>query len=248
MADLVPRKSRSRGGSLSPRSSHPMGRLRDELSALFDDFLSGWHVPWQGVDFERNWNFDVEDRDDEVFVRAELPGFDANDLDVQLRDDVLTVQAAKTEEEKPEQGGYRRESRSFFRQVVLPHGIDAGKAQANYRNGVLELHLPRSEEARAKRIAVQSGGEQPRLQQQAGPEAREAGAGAPSGEQKDKTAPRAGTTPTGSQYTPGTNTGGMKAGGQSAADVTGGGAGGDIDNPDVAGRGTTPGAKPARKH
>jgi hypothetical protein len=78
-----------------------------------------------------------------------VPGFDEKDLDVQLNNDMLTIRAEK----KQEGEGTQRFS-SYARSVSLPPGIDASKAQATYRNGVLELHFPRPPEARGRRIPI----------------------------------------------------------------------------------------------
>src|SRR5262249_32186825 len=94
--------------------------------------------------------FDVEERDKEMIVRAELPGFEEKELDVRLENDVLTIQA-----EKEQTAHGRRDYRRFFRQMSLPSGIDAEKIRATYRNGVLELHIPRPEGSQAKRIRIQ---------------------------------------------------------------------------------------------
>src|SRR5262249_28457318 len=97
------------------------------------------------------WDFDVKEDDKEIVVRAEMPGFEQNEIDVQINNDTLTIKA-----EKEQKGNGREEYRSFFRTITLPGGINAEKAQATYRNGVLELHFPRSEEAKPRRIKVQA--------------------------------------------------------------------------------------------
>jgi HSP20 family protein len=137
-----------------------MDRLRWEFGTLFDRLWNSWMTPYQ-QDFEpmRMWDFDVRENNQEIVVRAEMPGFDENELDVQLNENQLTIQA-----EKEQKGEREREYRRFYRTITLPAGIDADQVQANYHNGVLELHIPRTEGARARRIPVQgsqtSGGQQ----------------------------------------------------------------------------------------
>jgi HSP20 family protein len=141
---MMPRGNQ--GGQLARREEHPFRQLRRSLDTLFDSFWGGF-----GEEFEplRVWDFDVREGDKEIAVRAEMPGFDEKDLDVQINDNVLTIRA---QEEK--KGDGREEYRSFYRSITLPSGIDAEKVQATYHNGVLEMHIPRSAGARPKRIEV----------------------------------------------------------------------------------------------
>lgn len=97
----------------------------------------------------RVWDFGVTDDEQGVRVRAELPGFYEKELDVQVHGGVLTIEA-----EHKVDGREGHSYRSYRRSVVLPEGLDVEKAQATYRNGVLELHLPRHEAAQPKRIPV----------------------------------------------------------------------------------------------
>ena len=138
------------------RSDYPLGWLRDEIEAMF----GRWPAPReQGWAAGRFWNVDVEDTDKEVVVHAEAPGFEAKDFDIHVSGNMLTIQAEhKHEEEKQEKGYHYAERRygRFQRTIPLPSEVDAGKAEAHYRNGVLELHLPRTEEAQRQRIEVKT--------------------------------------------------------------------------------------------
>jgi HSP20 family protein len=138
--------------------------MRRDFNSLFDRLWNGWLVPFdQDLEPVRLWDFDVTENDKEIVVRAEIPGFEPNELDVQVNNDVLTIRA-----EKEQRDDRREEYRSFFRSVTLPSGIDAEHVQASYRNGVLELHIPRAEGAGPKRINVQGqqgeGGQQAQQQ------------------------------------------------------------------------------------
>jgi HSP20 family protein len=143
---------RNNGGHLAPRQEHPLQRLRGDFGALFDRLWRGWLAPFE-QEFEpiRLWDFDVKETDQEILVRAEMPGFDEKELDVQLSDNVLTIKA-----EKEIKGDRQEEHRSFYRSMTLPSGINAEQVQATYRNGVLELHIPRAEGARPRRIQIQA--------------------------------------------------------------------------------------------
>lgn len=159
MFNLMPwRKKESESASLE-QTRNPVVRLRDEIDTLFDRFMSGWSGS-TGLEpvFGRSWGFDLIDGEDEVTVKAELPGFEAGDLDVQAAGQMLTIKAEKRREGKKEGNGnvHERSYTSFRRSVPLPAGADPEKIEATYRNGVLEVHVPKSEQAKGKRIAVNS--------------------------------------------------------------------------------------------
>ncbi len=134
-------------GNRTGRELRPLDLFRRQWDRMWDN----WLAP-MGLDFgqTRTWDFDVMEKPQEIVVRAEVPGFEEKDLDVRLDNDVLTINAQREEKE----GGAER-FHSFSRSVTLPHGINAEKAQATYRNGVLELHFPRPEKAPGNRIPIQ---------------------------------------------------------------------------------------------
>ncbi len=98
-----------------------------------------------------------DDRENEYVLRAEFPGFEPNDFDVQISGNVLTLRAEHKEEGKTKggDGNYQRYGR-FYESFTLPQGVLSDKVDAGYRNGVLEVHLPKNEECQAKRIEVKS--------------------------------------------------------------------------------------------
>src|SRR6516165_9611949 len=145
MFGLMPRRQeRDRTGRLATREGFPF----EPLDALFNRFFGGWPVsPWEEGGRAMSWGLDMEETDKEVIIRAEAPGFEAKDFDVHLNGDVLTIQAEHKEAtgQEGEAETERRYAR-LRRTVTLPPGTDAEKVEATYRNGVLELHLPRKPE------------------------------------------------------------------------------------------------------
>lgn len=152
-----------------PAASEGRGLLPfDDLDRLFDDFLKRrWPAPfsmqwpgWRGVSDMlegRLPSVDVVDEENEIIVKAEVPGVDRKDLEVSVVDRTLTIRGVKREEKKEERKNfYRREIRSgeFTRSVLLPAAVDADKAKANYADGIVELHLPKVEQARRRRISL----------------------------------------------------------------------------------------------
>ena len=106
---------------------------------------------------------DVVEKDGNLVVKAELPGFDPNSIDVRCEGNMLTIRGEAKEDNEREEGKYhvreRRQS-SFMRTIPLPSEIDADKAKAEFDNGVLTLNLPMRESAKAKQINIsaKSGG------------------------------------------------------------------------------------------
>jgi HSP20 family protein len=143
---------------LARRMQHPLVRLRDDFQALFDRLLGGWAGPMDWMRGpERFWDLDVQDTDKEVIVRAEAPGFQPGDFTIDLCGNTLTIRAEHKESKEEKQEGLQVSERRWGRMdrsVTLPAPVDAGKVDARYHNGVLEIHLPRTEEAQRRRIEV----------------------------------------------------------------------------------------------
>jgi HSP20 family protein len=140
------------GGALVKRGEFPLlfGRLRDELERLFGDFVPGWPV----ADFVPRWGLEVKEKNGAVVVRAELPGFEATDFDVEVRDGCLVLSA--THKVKKEEKGEASEEveREYYESVLLPPGVDAEKVTAEYKSGVLTVTLPRAPGAVGRKVPV----------------------------------------------------------------------------------------------
>jgi HSP20 family protein len=161
MFNLIPwkKKSKEKSRELAPYQGHPLAQLRDEFDSLFDRFLSRWAEPFGDLIPSRFGGLDVEDGDQEMVVRAEVPGFEPGEVDVQVSGNVLTVKAEKQEEKRSKDGDGRYEERryrTFHQSVTLPPGTEPDKIDARYKNGLLEVHVPKSEQAKGKRIPVKA--------------------------------------------------------------------------------------------
>lgn len=100
---------------------------------------------------------DVVERDNEVLIRAEVPGVKKEDLEVSMTDNTVTVKGCTSHEEKEEKGDYYRHEiskGSFSRTVTLPGDVDNDKAKTNFKDGVLEVTVPKVEKAKRKTIKV----------------------------------------------------------------------------------------------
>lgn len=148
---------------------------------------SRWLHPWREMDrFERFFNrpffplsrewprldewfrsaeielpaVDVIDRDTEVVVRAQVPGMTAEDLDVTLAEQSITLRGHKRTESEEEKGEFHRReisAREFVRTIALPAPVDSDKASASCKDGLLEITLPKKEPARKQKLTIQNG-------------------------------------------------------------------------------------------
>ena len=130
-----------------------MRRQLDEMAGGFE--LRPYRVLGAGVFPLINL---TEDKDN-YYVRAELPGLKADDLDISVTGDTLSISGERkipTEDEKAQYHRREREAGKFSRIVSLPAQIDTGKVQARCNDGVLTVVLPRAEAAKPKQIAVKT--------------------------------------------------------------------------------------------
>jgi HSP20 family protein len=149
-------KPGTREKALAPYGDFPffLGRMRDEFDRLMERFSRQWPALW-GAGEGWRWGVEVEDEDDKVVVRAEAPGFEPGDFDVQVSDDRLVLRAEKKAETKGEEGKVREyRERRCYESVTLPAGIDRAKVEAKYHNGVLTVTLPKTPEGKARRVPV----------------------------------------------------------------------------------------------
>ena len=142
--------------------------LFDDMDRMFDSFLTrGWLRPFREMwpewaRFEegaelRTPRVDVLNRDDEVLVRAELPGVKREDLTVELTGDLLTIRGEHRHEERKKEGDLVRAEiarGTFSRTMTMPTGLDGEHVKAEFKDGVLEVHLPKLEKTERRRIEI----------------------------------------------------------------------------------------------
>lgn len=144
--------------------------LRRRLSRLFEN-LPG---PRGGLGFRGRQVFvpqvDLIERDDDYLLRVDVPGMREQDIDVHVdANNVLTVSGERREEETKRARGFEYTERvhgSFYRSVELPRGVDPSAIETTLKHGVLDVHIPKTEMARARRIPIgrrESGKEEPRV-------------------------------------------------------------------------------------
>ncbi|NCA72201.1 MAG: Hsp20/alpha crystallin family protein [Sphingobacteriia bacterium] len=148
--------------------------LFDEMDRTFDAMMHGmpfgWRHGWmhplretlpewarleQG--FELSPRVDVIDREQEILVRAEVSGVEKDDLEIELAGQLLTLKGERKHEQTEEQGTFYRSEiarGSFTRSIRLPEDVDFEKTTAELKDGVLEIHLPKTERTERRRIEV----------------------------------------------------------------------------------------------
>lgn len=132
-------------------------RLHDMLDRAMDrSLLDNW---WFDGGTAGHLALDMYQTDDDVVVKANIPGIKPEDIDISVSGDTLTIQGEVEEESEKDETRYMlRERRyaSFARSVTLPSSVQADSAKAEFENGVLTLTLPKAEEVKPKRISVKA--------------------------------------------------------------------------------------------
>jgi len=134
-----------------------------EIDRLFDDFFGrrfprtfGWDRPFAEFgDFGPS--VDIIDREDEVVVRAEVPGYKKDDIEVSVSGNTLTLKGNTSVEQKQEDGDYYHQEitrGAFTRSFTLPAEVDDAKAKASMKDGVLDLRLPKLEKTKRRTITI----------------------------------------------------------------------------------------------
>lgn len=103
---------------------------------------------------------DITEQADGLQLIAELPGMTKDDIDIELENNVLTIRGEKREEREEHKGErylYERSFGTFSRSFTLPRTVDPERIQARFANGVLRVHMPKTERAKGKRITIEGG-------------------------------------------------------------------------------------------
>jgi HSP20 family protein len=137
-----------------------LASFQDEMNRMFQEFFRG------GTGEEAGWGLrpwtpavDIYDTNDALVLKAELPGVSKDDVSIEIHNNTLILRGERKHEAEVKEGDYYRAERAFGtfqRSFVLPTLVDQDKVQATYKDGVLELRLPKSEAAKPKRIAISS--------------------------------------------------------------------------------------------
>ncbi len=137
---------RSLSPALSGFTRSPWSGLENEIDRLFETALGDF-----AGTTDTRFAVDLYEDKENTYVRAELPGVNRTDINVEMVEDYLTITAAR---KTPAADGKAAESFSFSRSVSIPGAVQADRVAASYENGVLTVTLPKREEAKPKKITV----------------------------------------------------------------------------------------------
>jgi HSP20 family protein len=138
----------------------------EQMDRLFEDFFGRRFGPWwpsirwpeaRLFETEMSPSLDIFEDKNDVVVKAELPGMGKDDVNVNVTENTITISGEKKKEEKVEKKDYYRFERSFgsfSRSFHLPAEVQTDKVKATFKNGVLEIIMPKTEEAKKKKMKV----------------------------------------------------------------------------------------------
>lgn len=141
-------------------------QFADEMDRMFDDFGLGRR--WGGAPFARETGLEtwapaveVSHRNNELTVKADLPGLKRDELSVDISENAVTIQGERKREHEEEREGLYRSERSygsFHRTIPLPEGAITEQAKATFRDGVLEITMPAPPASKGRRLEIAEGG------------------------------------------------------------------------------------------
>jgi HSP20 family protein len=129
--------------------------LQSEVNRVFDAFFGGSG----GVSRARRWvpAMDLVETESQLVLKADLPGLGHDDINIEVKDGVLTISGERRAEHEQNSEGFYRVERAFgqfSRSMTLPDSIDAEQISADFHDGVLEVHIPKPEERKPHRVAI----------------------------------------------------------------------------------------------
>jgi HSP20 family protein len=140
-----------------------LNTIQNEMNRLFNTFFEA--PPGNSGTTQRRWipAMDLVETDDDLVLRADLPGLSEENVNIEVEDNVLTISGErKAEHEERKEGYYRveRASGSFSRSLTLPEGIDPERVRASFDRGVLEIRIPKPEQRKPRKVTISAGGDE----------------------------------------------------------------------------------------
>lgn len=136
----------------TPSVWRDMDRMQRDMNRIFEDYYPGRVRTAPSFPAVNIWA-----DEDSAIITAELPGLDNGDIEINVLEKMFTLSGERKLEEVPENAQYHRQERGhgkFSRNLRLPYKVNAKKAQATFKDGLLEVRLPRAEEDKPKKIAI----------------------------------------------------------------------------------------------
>jgi HSP20 family protein len=135
--------------------SRDLDTLQTDLNRVFDAFFGDRTAN----DVTRRWipAMDLVETDDHLVLKADLPGLDKDDVELEIKDGVLSISGERRTEHQDSSNGYHRMERAygrFARSLSLPEGVDSDKVEADFDKGVLEVRIPKPTERKPHRVEI----------------------------------------------------------------------------------------------
>jgi HSP20 family protein len=157
--------TRPRGGDRSGNPFTALQRMADDMDRMFENFGFGSRLarPFFRETETEIWapQIDVFQRNNELTIRADLPGLKREDVTVDISDSEVCIQGERKHEREEDREGYYRSERSygsFYRVIPLPEGTITDQAKANFNDGVLEITMPAPPASKGRRLEIAEGG------------------------------------------------------------------------------------------
>lgn len=129
-------------------------QLREQMDGILGQAFGPGNGEWAPP-------IDLDERENEFVLTAELPGLTPENIDLEIDGDVLTLRGEKKEDREEKEGEryyYERRYGSFLRRIALPQAVDPDQVRAHYENGILRVTMPKRDVSRGKRVEIESGG------------------------------------------------------------------------------------------
>jgi HSP20 family protein len=144
-----------------------LNTIQNDMNRFFNTFFEAPNPANGGAPPLRRWipSMDLVETADDFVLRADLPGMSEQDVNIELKDGVLTISGErKAEHEERKEGYYRveRSSGAFSRSLTLPEGVNPEAVRASFDRGVLEVRIPKPEERKPRKVAISVGGQERR--------------------------------------------------------------------------------------
>lgn len=130
--------------------------VRDTMDRMLDNYFGRSAISFEGYGV---FDLDMYQNENEVVIEASIPGVDPDDINISIAGEVLTIKGEVKQEKESKSADYHVQERkygSFSRSITLPTQIVAEKANAEFKNGILKLTLPKAEEVKPKTITVKA--------------------------------------------------------------------------------------------
>ena len=139
-----------------------LSTIQNEMNRLFNTFFDA-PAPSNGGTTSRRWipAMDLVETDDDLVLRADLPGLSEEDIKIEVEDNVLTISGERKSQNEERKEGYHRVERaygSFTRSLTLPEGVDPERVRASFDRGVLEVKIPKPEQRKPRKVTISAGG------------------------------------------------------------------------------------------